>query len=413
MSTTRVFSNMLNEHLHYDLMMEELTRRNYLLEKVERDDEWVGGPLPVPFEGSQASSIRFGKLTQEDDVDEFGYVRGVVNSQKEVWGTMQWWGRDLIEHDGTLKEKSFLRDLPGQLDRFIGGMKDAVSVSLLQGAHFNKLTADSTANDGVVEVDRIERLTIGQKVQIDDSVAAPTTAYVRSIDINANTAVLYDARTGGAVINFSATNYTVANNAKLYYDDAQANNFTSLREQLLSAANGGSATLFGQTKLAYPYLQALNHDGSGITSTNFFDQLFDFWTDTNRKGKGHATHAVMSYKHLGTAMKLLESGAGAYRHIETKASVYGYTEIVVLGVKGQLTLVGIHEMEDDVIYLLDWSTMKFHTNGGFRKHVDPDGNNYYTIRTEDGYKYLCDICVFGEFIVHSPSRNGVIYGIDY
>lgn len=414
MATNRSFSNMLNEHLHYDLLMEEMTRRNYLLQKVERDDDWVGGPLPVPFEGAQASSVRFGALTAENDISEFEYVRGVVNTQKEVWGTMFWHSRDLIEHDGTLKEKSFLKNLPDQIDRFLMGMKDAVSVSLLQGSHFAKATADGTAG-GVLTVDRIERFTLGQKVQvIDDDTAAANggVTYVRAIDINANTITVYDARTGGAVVDLSL--YTAAANAKVYYDDAATNNFTSLRDQLLSAANGGSANLFGVSKLAYPYLQALNFSGASISASNLLDQIFDFWTETNQKGKGHASHAVMSYKHLGTAMKLLESGAGAYRHVETKASVYGYTEIVVIGVKGQLTLVGVHEMEDDIIYLLDWATMKLHSNGGFRKHVDPDGNNYYTVRAEDGFKYLCDIAFYGEFIVHSPSRNGVIYGItDY
>ena len=60
MATDRTFSAMLNEHLSYALLREEMKKRVWLLDKVEKDNGWLGGPLIVPFKGAQASSVSFG-----------------------------------------------------------------------------------------------------------------------------------------------------------------------------------------------------------------------------------------------------------------------------------------------------------------------------------------------------------------
>lgn len=336
--------------------------------------------------------------------------------------TMKWNAKDLIEHGevsgqnmGLVSEQSFLKNLPDQIEDFVDGMKDVVSVNLLNGNHFATLTADSTANDGNITVDRPERFELGQKVIVDDDDSAPLTGYVNTININTSVVNLVTTRGGATVVDFSANNMTTAQNAKTYFEGAEtaSNAFTSLKQQLLSAANGGDATLFGQSKLAYPHLQAINVDGSSITALNILDKIFDAWTTIQQLGKGHATHVLLDYKNLGSVMKVLESGAGAYRHVETKASVYGYTEVVVFGVKGQLTLVGVHEMDSDVIYFIDWRALKLHSNGFFRKQVDPEGKAYYVVRETTGYVYICDIMFFGEMVLNRPSHCGVLYSISY
>lgn len=38
MATTRSFQDMLNEYLTYDLLREELVKRDYVLQKVEKDN---------------------------------------------------------------------------------------------------------------------------------------------------------------------------------------------------------------------------------------------------------------------------------------------------------------------------------------------------------------------------------------
>jgi len=334
MSTFRRFNDMLNEHLDYKLLMDEIEKRNYLIQKVDKDQNWKGGNLVVPFKGGKASSIKFGGLTAEADIGENTYVRGNVADYKEVWGTLKFNSRDLKEHTASkgqsgsaISESSFLQGFTDQIEEFMDDMQQTTSVNMLTGQHFAQLTADSVLNDGVITVDRVERFTIDQKVVVDDDDSAPITAYVRLIDINANQVELWTARTAGVVVNFAAVNMTVAQNAKVYHDgaDTASNSFTSLRDQLLSLANGGSANLFGQSKLSFPYLQSTNIDGSGILASSLLDSIFDAWTRTKQLGRGRETEVLMSYKHLGTIMKQLESGAGAYRHVSTTANTYGYT----------------------------------------------------------------------------------------
>ncbi len=420
MATLASFDDMLNEHLHYDLLREEIKERAWLIGACEKDEDWKGGTLPVPFQGARASNFKMGGLTAENDIGEYDYVRGEVADYKECWGTLKFHSKDLAQHvgegakkKGLVNKDSFLKILPDQIEDFLDGMKDTVSIMLLGGAHIAKLTSDATAADGTVVLDRIERLQLGQKVVVDDDNSTPMTGYVRTINVNTSTAVLYDARTGGAVLDFSGNNMSTAQNAKIYVDGAEssANAFTSLRDQLLSAANGGSSTLFGQSKLAYPYLQSVNVSGTGVTATNILEKIFDAWTTICKLGKGHANTVLMSFKHLGSVMKLLEAGSGGFRHVSTKATPFKYTEVIVAGVRGELKLMGIWEMDDDIMPFLDMSAFKLHTNKMFERHIDPNGNGYYTVRATTGYYYIVDIRFYGELVLNAPCRCGIMYSV--
>jgi hypothetical protein len=324
---------------------------------------------------------------------------------------------DLMQHDGSIPEKSFLKILPDAVDSFMDHMKERVSLNLLNGAHICTITADATASDGVITVDHPERLRIGEKVIVDDGNSSPLTGYVKSVDVNAGTAILATTRGGATLVDFSATGagMTVAQSAKVYSPGAQANAFTSLKQSLLPASAGGSSTLYGQTKTAYPYLQSIAVSGSSITATNLLSKIFDAYTTVRTLGKGNPNELIMSYKNLGTVLKLLESSKGAFNVVpeSNKASVYGWTEIMIGGVKGNLKLVGVQECDDDVIMLIDWRAVKFHSNGLFRKRTAPDGKQYFEQRGTGGYSYLLDMCLFGELVVSRPSYCGIIHSISY
>jgi hypothetical protein len=403
---------MLNDYLANDLLKEELVKRDFLLSKVEKDDGWVGGPLIVPFKGAGASSVSFGSLTASNDIAEDVYVRGEVSTYKEVWGTMVFNHKDLMEHD-KVSEKNFLKLLPNTIEDFMDLMKNACSTALLNGAHFATLTADGDAS-GNITVDRPDRFTIGQKVIVDDGDSSPATGYVRTIIMDTGVVTLYDARSGGSVVNLSG--YTVAQSAKCYNDGAQSNSFSSLRDALLSAANGGSASLYGQTKTAYPYLQAINVSGSDITAGNIMSKIFDALTTIRQKGKGNPKDVLMSYKNFGSAIKAIESSKGAFNVSpgSNSASQFGWMEIEVGSVaKGGLKLVGIQEADDDIIMFVDWRALKFHSNGFFRKRKSPDGTEYFEVRATTGYSYLVDVCLFGDLVVTRPSYCGIIHSISY
>lgn len=413
MATKRSFNNMLLEYVHYGLLKDEHDKRNYLMQKVERDNGWKDGPLPIAFEGGAESSFKMGGLTDESDIAEATFVKGYTPQQKEIWGSLKWNERDLAEHSGTgggdsVSEQSFLKNLPKRLSGFMDAMKEMVSTALLAGSHLGKCTDVGTAG-GVLTVDRPERFVIGQKLVAVDA-NSTLTCYVVAIDINANKLTVSATR-GGAALNASS----VDSGAKLYIDGGETagNRFTDIVDQLLPASAGGSPTLFGVSKVQYPFLQSIAIDGSGISSVNVLESIFDAWGEVIRKGRGTTDKTLlMSYKHMGNIMKQLEKSSGAFRHIETKVSAYGYTEITIAGAKGVVKIAAVQEMRDDVMIFIDWSGVKFHTNGDFHMHKDPEGKAYYTVRNpSSGYFYVTDLCLRGELVVNSPWKFGIIHSI--
>lgn len=425
MGTNRDFQSMLNEYLSIDLLKEELIKRDYVLQKVDRDDGWKSGTIPVPFEGQHATSLSFGSLTADTNVSKYKYVRGQLTTYREAWGTLRFEHRDLMEHDGKINEKSFLKILPGQVDDFVTYMRMGCSVNMLGGPHFAKVTVDGTAG-GVIEVDRIDRFSIDQEVHLVDGNTAEATYYVISIDVNGGTlkqgSAVLSASRGGAAADVSA--YTVSQNAKVYHPGATTDSFTSIESQLLSLANGGSASLFGQTKTAYPYLQAIQYDGSGISATNILSKVFDAYTQRQKRAKsGALPEVLMSYKHMGSILALLEMGGGtnpgvpykgAYNVVpgSRKISAFGWQEVSIGSVTGEiLKLVAIQEKGDETIMFLDWDSITLYTNGFLQRRTAPDGLQYYQIRATTGFSYILDHVLAGDIVVKAPWKNLIIYGI--
>ncbi len=417
MGTTRTFNEMLNEYLTNDLLKEELLKRDYILNKVTKNDKWKGGRLPVPFRGGRASSVKFGGLTAANDISQSKMVRGNITDYTEVWGSLIFNQRDLMEHDGKIPESTFLRILPDEVDDFMDYVKMCTSIQIGTGPHFAAVTDATNAATGIMLVDRVDRFEIDQHCVLDDDDSGLLDVYVTAINVNTK-AVTLSATRGGSALDVSA--YSVAQHARFYYDGVTdgAGNFTtfiSMRRALLSAANGGDSTLHGVSKLAYPHLQAVNVLGSSITAANILDKLFDAYTEVRTRAKGNASCYLMSYKNFGSVLKAIETVKGPFKVKEgsTTASLYGWTEIVVQTVKGDLTIVGIQEMDDDIIPIIDWSSMEFVTNGFFKKRVSPQGNEYFEIRSVNGYQYIVDVSLFGEMMYKKVGHNGIIYSISY
>jgi hypothetical protein len=410
MATTRLFQTMLNQYLPNELLREELVKRDWILQNVERDDSWKGGDLVVPFRGARASSVAFGQLTASTDIAQDVYVRGTISGgYPEVWGSMLFNHKDLIEHD-KISEQNFLKLLPDTVEDFMDFMKQCVSLSFLNGPAFAKLLTSTSG--GVMTVDRPERFEIGQKCYLYDATnGLSVPLYVGSIVIDTATLTVYTDRTFGTVVNISA--YTAALSSKVYFDGSQSSGLTSLKLSCLSATNGGTSTLYGQTKTAYPYLQSINVNGATSTAATILEDIFNAYTVIKNRGKGDPNKVVMSYLRLGYVMTLLEQQKGAY-HIDktaTKVNAFGWTEITVFGVKGRLDVIGIQEMDDDYMLFLDMRAMKIFTNGFFRKRINPDGREYFEIRNTTGYQYIVDLCMFGDLVLLRPSYCGVLYGL--
>lgn len=409
------FQSMLNEYLPNRMIMEELVKRDWFLSNLEIDNGWQGSKIIVPFKGAGASSVEFGQLADVADISQSQYVRGSIDSYVEAWASLVFNHRDLLDAEGKIPEATFLKILPGEVDSMVDYFKQVVSTSLGSGSHFAQLATDGQVG-GTFEVDHIDRFQVGQKLVLDDSDSSPLTVYVIAINVNAATAgtgtvTVSLTRSGGAA---DVSAYTVAQGAKCYHPGALAGSFTSIREVLLSAANGGSATVHGVSKLAWPVLQAVNINGSSVTASNILDKLFDGYTEVRRKAKGNANTILMSFKHLGSVMKLIETQKGPFAVTkQPSASIYGWTEIEVTSVKGTLKLVACVECDDDVIMYLDLKSMVFRTRGGFRKRKSPEGKEYYEVRGTDGFKYVVDMCLFGQLEVNAPGHNAIMHSISY
>lgn len=425
MGTTRSFSQMLNDYLPTSLLKEEVVKRDYFLSKVEKDDGWLGASTTsgearyiVPFKAAGASSIKSGGLTAANDIAEDKYVRGYINEAKEIWGSLMFYHRDLMEHD-KISEKNFLKILPGAVEDFVDYMKAVVSQNLLCGAWFDTLSAATSAADGIVTVYRPDKWVIGQKVKLVDG-SSDITGYVKTIDMNTKQVLLVTARGGSTALDFQAGEALDAG-TKAYNDGFDSSALLSLRTTLLSYANGGDETLHGQTKASYPFLQAINVNGGAsglaITAANIMEKIFDSLTTVRQFGRGNPTDIVMSYKHFANCLKSIEVSKGAFNVTpgSQKASVYGWTELEVGSVtKGGMKLVAVQEMMDDVIYIIDWRSFKFASNGFIRRRRSPDGNEYFESRDATaGYSYIVDHCLFGELVVERPSYSGVIHSISY
>lgn len=413
MATTATFSSMLNQYLPNELLKEEMVKRDWLLMNVEKDNSWLGGDLIVPFKAAGASSVAFGALTDSTDIAEDSNVRGSITTQPEMWGSMVFNEKDLVQH-GKISEQNLLKILPDTIDDFLSYVKMVASVAFTNGTSFAKVTDATNAATGIMVVDHPERFVLGQKVVLDDDDTADGDYYVIQITMDTASITLSASR-GGAAANVSA--YSVAQNAKFYHPGSKASGFTSLKLSLLSAANGGSSTLYGQTKTAYPYLQSINVSGASVTASNILDTIFDAYTTIKNRGKGDPSKVLMSYKNFGSVLKLLETSKGAYHNAAsgTKTSVYGWTEVEIFGAAGKLTVVAIQEVDDDYIAFLDTrpSVMKIYSNGFFRKRVNPDGREFYETRATTGYKYIVDIAFYGDFVLQRPSYCGILHSISY
>jgi hypothetical protein len=412
MATTSTFSNMLNEFVGEKMLMAELKKRDWVLSNVELDTEVVASPYILPFLSNVGSTVTFGSLAADTDIAEEQTLRGEV-TYAEAWSSMIFQEMDLMEH-GKVSEQNFLKILPDALKRHLDFFKYTVSTGLLAGNIVSKLTADGDASGNITVADP-ERFPIGMKVIVDDDDSAASSAgYVRTVDMNTGVLVIYDARSGGSVVNLSA--YTTAQNAVVYADGQQSNGFTSLKSILLPASvTGGSASYAGLTKANAPILQAIVASGSDISASNILEKIFDHYVTTRKRGGGKPFKVIMSYKNFGSCLKALENTKGAFNVMQgsKKAEVYGWDEIEVGGFAGVLSLVAVQEMADSEIYFLDLESWKFVSNGGFRRRKSPEGIEYFTKRATTGYSYVVDHCLKGNIVCKNPAKNGVLHSISY
>lgn len=405
MATTASFDSMLKRYMPYELLVEEMKKKNYFFNKVEKDQDWTGGTLEVPFEGGEYSSLSLGALTASTDIAEATEVMGTIASQPELWGTMLFNEKDLDRH-GDL-EKSYLKIVPGKIDQFIQRMQERVSILLLgDGKTIAYATGDGQAG-GTIVVDRPHFFTIGEKIEVIDDNTSAAAGYITAINVGTKTLTIKDARSAGSAVNLSS--FTVSQNARIQLPNATSAGFTGLKSSLLSAANGGASTLYGQTKTSYPFLQATQIDGSGFTAATLLDDLLGAFYQHANLGKGNASDILVNFGVMKNIAKQLETNR---RFVTTdKQAGYGWRSMKLMGPDGEINLVSIRDMFTSEAYIVDWNAMKLHGSKFFERKRHLDGLESFLIRNTTGYQYIVDLKFYGDLVVNKPSHCGVIYGL--
>lgn len=413
------FSAMINDHLPYELLKNEVIQDDHVLKAFEIKEGWLDGAnLQVPFKEATASSIVYGELEDENDIGQSELVKGLLSEHKTITGSMKFAHRDLADHKGGISKKSFLKILPDELEDHLKLFRGLLANNILNGKKLAIVKGITDAATGVLAIDNPHKLKINMRLDFyEDESGTAVKCYVKEIDLQAREVLLVTTRGGNTPVDFTDTDQTAAvGTSFLCLPNAWTKGFASLKEQLLPASLGGTAQIAGKTKANYTYLQAYAKSGSNISATSILGPLFDMDTEMRTYTAGSAKEIWMSFKNLGTALKEVEKSKGAFNIVpgSRKTDMFNYDLVEIGSVAGgTLKLVGIRFMDDDFIAFVDKKAAKFHTDSFIKRIKSPDGLEYHTVRTKNGYYHIIDHECHGEFLLDMPSAMGVIHSISY
>ena len=414
-------------------LLEALVRRySFFWQKVKKDRSWgLGQTYDVPYEYGEFSSFEFGALTASAKITGNKSVLGSITKHPELWGSLKLKERDM---DFDNLEQSFQKIMPRKLKRFAERHAEIVSLVMCRGSKICKMVpvvengVDPVANDGVLYLkDAARFLEIGQRIFLDADDKTAFECYVQKIEVDkakvgdeekGDKVIVCSDITLAAVIDFSNAIYKVTEAQNGYATipgaETAAQAFTSFKSILLSSDNGGDASIYGDTKTDYPFLQARNLRAASMDADNVKEVLLDRVFSLQKSSRGsNKKDILVSYKHFGNIVKS-ENVNTRYKVGEMKA-VAGLAAVDVVGPLGKSMVVAVPEMEDEQIYMIDFASFIF-AGSNFFEAKRKDGSTYFLERTagaDGGYTYITDVKFFGDLICRNPSHNGIIYGIDY
>ena len=467
------FGNMLNLHLTGKFMYLKFMHDTYLMRKIKDfDRNWKGGPYPITFEGGETSNYQAGPgVISAKKFQRQSVVRGSVPNYKQIHTGLMFEHEDinrLNETDVNKRVAWYAQLIQRTTTRLKNRFIFENTQTMLTGQIFSNLTALTLVNSNTeiqdITVDEPERFVLGQRLRIkaiadaSPNVTEVVEVYVR--EINISTGVIMLAATSditatlvhpskllvGEEVSGTGLNvarFTIASPSTVTVHlpgNEEGKGFTSIKEQLLPAANGGSDTIFGLTKTKYPFLQAMIKDGSGIGNKviGYLDMIFDLFEEAIVRGQlyndaadsmplgesgarsimkrgAEFTDLVVSLKWYGIFMKWYQRKRGIY-YQQLKGSevpFYGGRSFVLYGsTQNALRVVGVAGMGDDFMILMGNDCMRLSTDKFIEPYVNPDNNKFFTIRTDGkSYSYLCDMRLYGDLVFKRPSGAAVLYGL--
>jgi len=409
---TQEFSALLKRYRPVNILKDEVKKRDYMFRNVKKDPKWKGGRYQIPVNTAPATSVKFGALTAADAIDKAKGTMAYETDYITVVQSLIFDQMDLAAGDNY--EGSFIKVMMDTLAPAARFYKEVISHSMLLGSRIDSLTANGdAAGTGIANVNFPERFEIDQLCVLKDS-DSQGAFYVIAVDLNANTVTFSDTRGGAAS---SIADYTTAKSAAIYYDGtintstgAAQNTMNSLRDALLSAANGGSANLHNVAKASYKQWQAHQEDLSGASAADLVEYLFKAWVKASRKGRGNPSEVLISFDNFQYIVNSLETNR-RFSVSDLKAG-YGFQSVRLMGPGGALKLTALREMDNDIAPIIDWSSFKLAGMRFFEPVKSPkNGDVVFEVRNTSGYQFIMDVMFYGNLIFHHPSYNGIGCGI--
>ncbi len=403
MAATATYSSLLKRFDPEKALENDFARKCWIWQNLgAKDTKWRGGTYEVPVVESGFNSAQFGSLAAADDIGEMTVALGTT-TMKELWFSLLVREADLYRHGDP--EQSYLKIIPERMSEFADFAKELVSINFLRGGSLAKATANGHATLGIA-VDMPSIFRIGMKVSVDDDDSSEVLGYVRTIDLNTRTIVIYDARTAGAVVDLSG--YTTAQNAHVRIVGTGTENFMGLPEVVFPAAvSGGSASIYGLTKASYTTLQSLYDTGASWTAATVGDNLLDAFYGFEQVGRQKFSKILVNPGVYKNVVKGLEVSKRAT--ITDKKAGIGFNSISLLGAEGQCEIVAVREMPRDKVYFTDMSGVKWVGAEPFKMNLY-NGEKFYLQRATTGPTMISDMALRGNFLV-DPAKVAGIHSI--
>jgi hypothetical protein len=404
MSMTSTHSALLKRYLKEEIIENEMKEKSYIWKNVTKENDWYGGVLEIPVQGNGLNTIQMGSLAALTDIAEYQGAIGTVAAHKEMTMSAIFREGDLSREVN--KEATYIDKISGMIESLSKKSAEQIGANFVRGAGILSVASANGAVGGTITVPNPEYFEPGMKVSVIDNDTAKVDGYVRLVDINTGVLTIYNARTGGAVVDLSA--YTVAQAARVVVVGSGTEAFLDLKTACLSLANGGADTLYGLSKASYIPLQSFQTSGAAFAASTVLDDLLGAFYKCRKLGRGDQTEIWVSYGIFKNIAKKLEQAR--HYQVEVKSAGYGFSSVSLVGNEGAVKIVALREMPDDVAYLVDMSGIKWKGMALKKKLYGENNQEYFVDRQTTGVSFVTDMCLRGDFVVQ-PQKLGCIFGI--
>lgn len=404
MSLSQTHSAMLKRYMKEEIFEAKLAERSYIWKNIEKKYDWAGGVYEVPVKKQGFSSVQMGALPAIGDIAEGAFSMGTINSQKELTMTAIFNERDLARHG--YSEQTYLDSIIQMAEDLPQAAAEQMDAGLLRGGGVISFATANGGAGGTISVANPEYFQPGMKIAVVDNDTAEALGYVITVDINTGALLVQNARAAGANVDLSL--YTTAQSARVRIVGAGTESFLDLKTALLPTSLGGADAIYGLTKASHLTLQSFRKDGAAFTAATILKDLLKTFAANRKLGRGNVTEIWCSTGLFANASSGLEL-ARQYM-VKDKSAGYGFNSITIVGSEGEVKIVGLNSITDDVAILVDWSALKFAGMALKKKIYGEAGQNYFTVRNTTGVQFVSDMVLAGDFVIN-PGKLGIIYNI--